>query len=968
MGTPSILNSLVPPKSTGDYPVLNRLVVGGETPSKELLQRWTVLSKPIWIAYGPTEATCATLMSEVAFSEGIKTSDPRVLGFPIPGADISIVDANMEPIEALGEEGELLISGSGLAAGYWQNQELTASKFIEFRGVRTYMTGDYVRWTRDAQGRLTVYFCGRKDRVVKIRGFLVNLETDIDAAIAKNIPGVQAVHSYYDGTRIYTAVMPGHLDEVCLLSHLRRCLPQYMIPEKIYPLNSFPQNAYGKTDVRGLQAVLQEKLKSEATRHDGEMSKTRLGKDMIEGLNEILNSNSTHHLNPALSFIGNGIYSLTATRLCFFLRTRGYSFRPVDFLSTQSINSFFEYYRTVEPNMNSNNSIVAGDSTSTIGGHGPVPLTMQQLQLIHGTVKEPHFNIVSYILECDQRHLNRFKAAWMIIERIEPIFRTEIVATSVGQYTQQVTSKPHPSWDQRSIDKSQLEEEVFNIAACTGLGYRFTVIEFQNSNQAAIVWSIHHALMDGFSAGILLKKVAQTMRGDTVTPSIPLPTAIHSLQSALDRQNSANHTFWEEQEALVPYASADIPVGGIQSSDRTSTHRTQLVCFKDSTRDAVAQYCAEHGITPAALHYATWALIMSTYTGSENVVFGAVFSGRDSDELLADCVVGCLFNTLPLRIRVERDAASAEFTRHVYDLIQRTSKFHGSMGNSSQTRYSTALSCDAELSNQRAELGCVSSSQVVQYPDLPLLVIVREDRDVALLYKTDSFNEEIMQDLSDAYHNIFESLLATPRLSVRCVLQLKHKKARWQQILALGNFDNKESYTNSAESTLTAKFDDAASLYTSDLAIEKGEARLTYGQVRDRVDHLALVLESRVKPGDVVCVLADRSINWVISIFAVLKIAAVYCPNDLDNRSNQDKIIRLSKAKLVLFDHPNQRELLPRGKVASLCVSEILKDVRPATASAGRLSRYPKPDDAAFLVFTSGSTGEPKGKQRNNKK
>ncbi|CAI6337017.1 unnamed protein product [Periconia digitata] len=954
VGTPSILESLDPPSSSCDYPLLDRLILGGETPSKQLLEKWAVIGKPIWIAYGPTEATCATLTGEITATRNTGISDPRILGFPISGAKISIVDRNMKPITTLQEEGELLISGPGLAKGYWRNDQLTTEKFILFEGTRAYKTGDYAKWTEDLHGNRTVYYCGRRDRLVKIRGFLVNLETDVDAAVLKRIPEIQSIYSYYDGVRICTAIKPQDLDESYLLSQMRLFMPQYMVPERIFALGSFPKNSHGKTDVRRLQEMLSQKLESEVLQQCEGVSETQLGRDLLDGLSEIFNA-TAKNVYPALSFIGNGIYSLTATRLCFFLRNRGYNFRPIDFLSSSSITSFIQANCTQRPNI-----VDGGDKTLTNVDTmvDYAPLTSQQLRLIHGTSKQSHFNIVNYILEFDRRHLSRLQSAWGLLEQVEPIFRTEIVAYE-GQYIQRIATKPCSSWTQHNINSAELENEVSKVATSTQLGHQFTIMNFRNSSRAAFVWSVHHALMDGFSAGILLKKIEQSMRGETFTPSRPFPAAIQSIQAAWQRENSTNQTFWEEQEMLVPQVAADLPVPEPQSLASASTHRTCCVNFDDSAAQVVSHYCAKYSVTPAAIYYATWSLLLSTYTGSDSVVFGAVFSGRASVHCDIDCLVGCLLDTLPLRIRVERDDSSSNLVQYVHDLIHRTAKFQGSSNSITQTPYSTAISCDPERCDHGlADLGF--SSRVLQYPDLPLLVIVQEDGNVSLLYKTNTFSEGFMRDLGEVYKNIFMAILA-PHLSIREVLRQKYTRVKQQHMLELGHLGSKETYTASVgSSSIATMFEDASRLYASEIAIEKGTTRLMYLHVKEKVNQLALILQSLVQPGDIVCVLADRSINWVISIFALFKVSAVYCPIDVGYPSNQEKIIRLSQTKLVLFDGIEQGELLPHNTVPLLCVSEVLRDSKP-TQSIIEARRLPEPEDAAFLVFTSGSTGEPKG-------
>ena len=954
VGTPPMLESLDQPQSPSDYPFLEKIVLGGETPTRNLIQKWITIEKPIWIAYGPTEATCATLTGEITLPGSSDFLDPRILGLPIADSTVTIVDGNLKPIISLEEEGELLISGPGLAVGYWCDERLTREKFIILDGKPTYRTGDYGKWVEDSYGRRTVYFCGRKDRTVKIRGFLVNLETDVDAAILKQVPGVNGVLSYNDGASIYTAVTPGHLSEASLISHIRLFLPHYMVPERIIALERFPQNAYGKTDIRTLQNLLSQKLQCGVTQNLEEIKSTQLGKDLLCGLSEAL-PNSAKNINPTLSFIGNGIYSLTAVRLCFYLRNRGYSFKPADFLCSKSINLFIRTNHIMQPKIVFDNAdLLLGKNTDI----KMAPLTLQQLGLVHGTLKCAHFNVVNHISECESQYLYRLKEAWARLEQIEPIFRTKIDLYN-GQYLQKLEVKPRSVWSDLEIDIRELEGELQAIAANTGFGHQFTVLTVRGTSKAMIVWSVHHALMDGFSAALILKKLEQILHGDSISPSISFPSIVHSLQATSDRQKAASRLFWGEQERLFPQACGDLPIAQPQSSNTSETHHAISVIFDGSTVDEVARYCALENVTPAAIHYATWSLVLAIYTGSENVVFGAIFSGRDRGDCSSDSIIGCLLDTLPFRNHVSRCEVSAKFTRRTHELLHSVSQFHGSSYRTNQTSYSTAVSCDPSMPKP-ANLGFLSHSRVVQYPDLPMIAIVREDGSVSLLYKRENYCEEDIIELGEMYRNIFTMLLSR-HLTIWDVLKRKYTVAGEDSILTLGNFHREESYINPRPATIVTMFDEATALYATDVAIEKGESVMTYAQVKQVVDHLALILRSHVQPGDTVCVLADRSTNWIIGLFAVLKLAAVYCPVDVGHsRCHQTKIIQYSNAKLLLFDRVEQAQLFPQSLVPCLCISEVLQSPKPHVCTG--IQRCSDPNDVAFLVFTSGSTGEPKGK------
>lgn len=163
--TPSILSSLDP---EAGFDRVEKIFLGGEAPPEPLIQAWYSPHRRVYNSYGPTETTCTVLMRELV--AGL----PITIGYPIPYSTVSLLDA--EGLESL--EGEICISGSGLALGYFGDPERTASSFVKLNGQKLYRTGDYGKHTKNG-----IRFCGRKDSMAKNRGFLINLEGDVEPAL-----------------------------------------------------------------------------------------------------------------------------------------------------------------------------------------------------------------------------------------------------------------------------------------------------------------------------------------------------------------------------------------------------------------------------------------------------------------------------------------------------------------------------------------------------------------------------------------------------------------------------------------------------------------------------------------------------------------------------------------------------------------------------------------------------------------
>lgn len=208
--------------------------------------------------YGPTEATTFATWHEVRAVPVDANTIP--IGRPISNTEVYILDSEGEPVP-VGLPGELYVGGPGLAAGYLNQAELTAERFVPHPfakdpHARLYRTGDRVRFLADG----AIEFLGRLDRQVKIRGHRIELD-EIEAAITR-LPGVReavvAVRGDTTEARQLVAFVVAAANfgppPANLLRDLKPLLPEYMLPASIVWLKALPLNASGKIDRHALLA------------------------------------------------------------------------------------------------------------------------------------------------------------------------------------------------------------------------------------------------------------------------------------------------------------------------------------------------------------------------------------------------------------------------------------------------------------------------------------------------------------------------------------------------------------------------------------------------------------------------------------------------------------------------------------------------------------------------------------------
>ncbi|MGG3839981.1 condensation domain-containing protein, partial [Paenibacillus thiaminolyticus] len=613
-------------------------------------------------AYGVTEAAI-----DSSFYDEELTKLPQTGHVPIGKAWLNakfyIVDAHLNPVP-VGVLGELVIGGVGVARGYLNRPELTEEKFVDSpfaAGERLYRTGDLARWMEDGN----VDFIGRIDNQAKIRGY--RIETgEIESQLLR-VEGVREavvlVRSDANGQKAlcayYTLDTGAELAVNDLRSALAQELPGYMIPSYFVELEGLPLTPNGKIDRKALPAPEGEAgsgMEYVAPRNELETKLAAIWQEVLGLAKEI----GVHE-----NFFDIGGHSLRATTLA------GKVFKELnvnlplrDVFRHSTIAAMAEAIARME--RREHEAIPKAEERE----YYPLSSAQKRLFIQHTLDGADQLYNMPELMQVESEFdLDRMEAALRkLITRHESL-RTgfEIVKGEAVQriYPQVDFAIEHHQADKE--DAAQIEQIVHSFVRPFDLGkpplLRAGVIELE-PNLYILLFDMHHIVSDGVSMAIVMDEFSSFYAGEELPP-----LRIQYKDYAVWQQSKAHQERIVRQEAYWlqtfegELPTADLPMDYERSAVRSYEGAHLEFDVEASLSLRLRELAAERESTLFMVLLAAYTVLLSKYSGQEDLIVGTPVAGRTNADL--EPVIGMFVNTLAIRNRPSGDKTFLSYLEEV---------------------------------------------------------------------------------------------------------------------------------------------------------------------------------------------------------------------------------------------------------------------------------------------------------------
>ncbi len=566
-----------------------------------------------------------------------------------------------------------------------------------------------------------------------------------------------------------------------------------------------------------------------------------------------------------------------------------------------------------------------------------------------------------------------FLAAWRAAVAAHPLLRTGVLWQGLDEPVQAVYrqlelpvtlldwSELDESARQRALDAYCQADRVQGFAPDRPPLQRLALIRLEEQRWW-LVWSRHHLIADGWSSVLLLEEILARYSGSTPAPRPAYRDYIGWL-AAQPTQDSA--AFW--QRTLQGFeGSGSLPMLAAPRPGQPVNYLTRGLSFDAEESLRLNQAAKAAKVTLNTLIQAAWALLLARYNDQPDVIIGVTTSGRPSELPGAERMLGVFINTLPLRVRAQPQLALADFLRTVQDASVALREHEQTpLAEILQNQDRGAALFDTLLVFQNLPAAAERQLQVgeltlraldnLEQTNYGLTLEALPGCQLQLLFSADGqrLPEPLLLALMDHMRQLLLAMdsPAATRLGQIGLLDASERA----RLAAWGRHDADYSLEPDWQTRVAAR----VAAHPERIVARCGDASLTYAQLWQRSEALARGMRALGAQADrPVALLAERGLELLCLMVATLRAGAAWLPLEpTQPPARWQQVLNRAGRPLVVCNEVHRAALAEHYDGPIAVPAELL-----AHSLDGQLPNTPaRPEQLAYVLFTSGSTGQPKG-------
>ena len=968
-------------------------ISGGEALAPELAAALGARVGALWNLYGPTETTIYCTGSRHL------RHDPVTLGRPMANTQIYILDRYRQPVP-VGVIGEIYIGGAGLARGYLNRPELTAERFLANPFAPEsllYRSGDLGRWRAD--GRID--YQGREDFQIKIRGYRIEpAEIEMRLACCSGVQAavVLAREDTPGDVRLVAYVVSvegAALEPAVLRAALAADMAEYMVPSAFVQLSAFPLTPNGKLDRQALPAPQLSALSArqfESPIGPTEQAVAAAWQDLL----------GVERAGRHDHFFELGGHSLLAAQLVVRLRdSLGVDIALRELFAQPVLADFSQAVARALP--------AAVFSLALADRALPLPLSPAQRSLWLLSQLNADAS-AAYHMPAGLRLKGRLDRDALQQSLDKMVARHEVLRTTfagAGHTPMQHIGAPdsgfaltfldlraHPlALQDELVQRTGAAEAAQPFDLAVGPLIRGKLLQLRDDLHVMFVTQ-HHIISDGWSIGILtaeLMALYDAFRQKLPDPLTPLPCQ-YADYVAWQRQHlcaervDAHLAFWRGHLGGAP-ALLELPTDRPRSPLQTHAGASIKLRLDAANTASLRRLSQRHGATLFMALLSSWALLMARVSGQDDIVVCTPTANRQHAQF--EGLIGFFVNTLALRVRLDGQPTVAQLLAQVrqttlqahehqelpFEQVIEALRAQRQPGHAPMFQTSLILDNTARHVLQLPELRIDTMETPIAGAKYDLSLFARDDDhglDCELVYNTGLFDSATVQALLSHWTDILRSIVHNDDAPIAQLtvggLAPAHAAASPGHPVTPGR-GFIAFQTNEIEQSIGARFAAQAQQRWDHPAVIGPGQTLSYGQLYRRALQLASTI-AQAPAASPVGLLLSHGQDMIVGILGSLLAGRCYVPLDPEYPQARLAFMLDDSAASTLIASPAHRVLgdqLAGRRIACFDLDQLaaLPDAGAALlpAALGTVA----PETPAYILYTSGSSGQPKGVVQNHR-
>ncbi|MFN6478154.1 non-ribosomal peptide synthetase [Nostoc sp. DedQUE07] len=993
--TPSAFRQLIQAEQSGlTTSDLNlRLVIfGGEALEIKSLQPWFErhgdTSPQLVNMYGITETTVHVTYRPLSKEDLNHTAS--IIGRPIPDLKVYVLDEYKQPVP-IGVPGEMYVGGAGVARGYLNRPELTAERFIShpfsnYDKARLYKTGDLARYLPNGD----LEYLGRIDNQVKIRGFRIELG-EIEALLAAHPDvweSVVVVQEDEPGNKRLVAYVVPQVGQSLTIQELRRFLskqlPSYMVPSAFVQLEALPLTANGKIDRRALpvpdtaRPELEDVFVTPSTREEKILATiwaNVLGVEQV-GIHD--------------NFFALGGDSIRSIQVLSQAKEQGLNLSVQQLFQYQTIHELVQELKTQKNDatkleLTQPFSLISETDKEHLpdGVEDAYPLAILQIGMVYHSEysqDSTYHDIFSFHLKTPF-DVQLLQVAIQDLVNHHPVLRTSFELSKFSiplQLVHQQVEIPLQVEDWCHLDRSQQEEGLtawFEAEKKRHFDWthppllRFFVHQ-RTPETFNLSLSFHHAILDGWSVASMMSEFFKrylSLLGESVDYVSPFSIAFRDFV-ALEQQAIASpetQRYWSEK--LNDSTFTKLPRwSSVPKHTNARELGVQEVNLAPEIFAGLKQLAHSAEATLKSVLLAAHLRVLNFLSGEEDVITGVAANGRP-EQNDGERVLGLFLNTLPFRLQFAGGtwidlvqqvfAAEREMLPHRrYPLAEIQRSLGGEPLFETAFNFTHFHVYEQLLELDNLQLLGGKFFEQTNFTFLAQFSVSPNSSDITLNLKYDSceLSTEQINRISDYYLRVLAVMAKEPQGRYE-LYSLVSCEERHQLLVEWNN----TAVEYPQDKCIHQLFEAQVEQTPNATAVVFGDRQLTYAELNTRANQLAHYLQTLgIKPEVLVGLCVERSLEMVVSMLGILKAGGAYVP--LDPEYPQERLnfmLEDTQLSVVL----TQEKLVDKlGSQANVVCLDSHWDIISQQTQQNPTNNV-KADNLAYVMYTSGSTGQPKG-------